>query len=511
METYKTIPSWVFFEEKHKLEVFNELGLLDQSELAVCFAMTEFADKFQTAYLPLQSLYKHIYEYGLKNNINPLKNEANIVNILKKVYVGLHKKNYCSADRKDNNIVGLILTNPLELNPEQFQNLLMKIKKDYVLMDADFSMPFPTSELLPQNVTPDKILNTVSINELNEQKIRDCEKGASLTKIVMNNNTSILVPSDELNRLYERCFAKLKFSLANSGDLSSLMVLKMKKQYPNMSNINSSEDFFRFDREPQFWAVLASEILNYSEKNEKEKAISQSAEIIKNISIINSEQLQKKTHDEKSLEIVLKIVQSYPVAFTRSQLLQLREKHNYLKLYTERDYIDIVGEFIAKYTAQTSRERPPLIIPLKYAGEMHYIYVEHFFKIFMEKVDSLTYELKKFFTDKFRDNSAEFANNPVVQEPELFAQYINSQLDRHPDLISIFENTKLLFSLLVYGGGKDASIAKLMDRFFYPTVGKDDIPQLKTFAEILLINREKLLKEANIRVPFAARRGIRLF
>jgi hypothetical protein len=85
---------------------------------------------------------------------------------------------------------------------------------------------------------------------------------------------------------------------------------------------------------------------------------------------------------------------------------------------------------------------------------------------------------------------------------------VNSYLDRHPDLISIFENPQLLFSLLVFEGGKDANIAKLMDRFFYPTVGRNDVPQLRTFAEILLIEREKLLKEARIRIPLAQRKSL---
>lgn len=492
--------------------MFNDLGLFDQNERAICFALAEFADKYQSAYLPLQSLYKYIYEFGLKNNLNALKNEANIVALLKKAYVSLHRKNYCSADRKDNNIVGLILTNPQDMNPEQVQNIYQKLKKDYLLMDGEYSLTFPTADnILPQTAQAGKALNTVSITELNEQKIRECEKGALITKVSLVSNSAILVPSDELVRLYDRAFAKLKYSLARSKDLSTLIVMKMKKQYPNMSNINTSEDFFRYDRDSQFWAVLASEILNYAESNEKEKAISQSSEIIKHISIINSEQLQKKSHDEKSLEIIMKILQNYPVSFTKGQLLQLREKHNYLKLYTERDYINIVADFINTYTVPTNTsggQTPPLVIPLRYGGETHYIYREHFFKIFMEKIDSLSYELKKFFADKFRDNAAEFSKNPVIRDPEIFSQYINTYLDKHPDLSSIFESPQLLHNLLIFEGSKDNSIAKLMDRFFYPQIEKSDVPQLRTFAEILLIDREKLLHDARINVPFGKRNSL---
>lgn len=504
MESYKEIPNWVFFEEKHKLEMFNDLGLLDQNELAVCFAMTEFADKYQSAYLPLQSLYKYIYEYGLKNNLNALKNETNIVSLLKKSYLTLHRKNYCSADRKDNNIVGLILTNPMDMNPEQIQSIYQKLKKDFMMMDGDYSIPFPTADIVPQAALSSKALNVIAVSDLNDQKIADCEKTAKITKVNMSSNGAILVPSDELGRLYDRSFSKLKFSLARSKDLSTLIVMKMKKQYPNMSNINTSEDFFRYDRDSQFWAVLASEILNYAENNEKEKAISQSAEIIKHVSIINSEQQQKKTHDEKSLDIIMKILQNYQVSFTKGQLLQLREKHNYLKLYTERDYINIVADFINTFTVQKDAHTPPEVIPVRYGGETHYIYREHFFKIFMEKIDSLSYELRKFFADKFSDNASEFAKNPVVRDPEIFSQYINTYLDKHPDLSSIFENPQLLHNLLIFEGSKDNNIAKLMDRFFYPQIDRNDVPQLRTFAEILLIDREKLLRDAHIRVPFGS-------
>ncbi len=333
METYKDLPQWVLLDERRRVEIFNDLGLLDQNELAVCTALTEYARKYQTSYLPLQGLYKFVYEHGLRNNLNALKNEGNIVALLKKCYLALHKRNYCTADRKEGNIVGLILTGPQDLNPDQVQSILQKIKKDFADMDADLALPFPSADFLPKNGISPNTLCVLPVNDLSDRRIRETQqKGIPLTKVTFQGTNPILIPTDELNRLRDRAFNKLKYTLSKSRDLNALIVMKLKKQFPKLANINQSEDFFRHERDNQFWAVLASEILNYVESNEKEKALAQSAELVKYTSILESEDEHKKTHDDKSLEIILNILASYPVAFTKGQILQLREKHSYLKL-----------------------------------------------------------------------------------------------------------------------------------------------------------------------------------
>ncbi len=382
---YKDVPNWVFYLERQKIELFNDLGLMDKDELSLFFAMTEFSEKYRTAFLPLQSLYKFIYEYGLRTNNNSLKVEDNIVNLLKRVYVPLHRKNYCSVVSKDNKISAIILLDPQSLSPEQVSNLVQKLKRDYAASDQETNKPFPNGDSIPKSGLSGKVLNVIPIKELNLQKMDELEKTGFITKILLPS-TEIVVPSDELSKLYPRSIEKIRKFLLQSKDFSSLILLKMKQQYPNLGSISNAEDLIKTtDREPHFLIALCNEIITNTESHEREKSVNQAANFVKDIAILQSEQSQRKSHEEKSMEIILGIMKNYPVSFTKNQLLALREKHAYLKLYTERDYIDVINNFIQTYTVPESDNIPPLIISYKIGSDSRFIHHDHFFNTFFEK------------------------------------------------------------------------------------------------------------------------------
>ncbi|MGA2141797.1 MAG: hypothetical protein ABSG94_05175, partial [Brevinematales bacterium] len=50
---YRDIPGWVSYDERQKLEISNDLGIMDKNELAVFLAIAEYSDKYKTAYIPL--------------------------------------------------------------------------------------------------------------------------------------------------------------------------------------------------------------------------------------------------------------------------------------------------------------------------------------------------------------------------------------------------------------------------------------------------------------------------
>lgn len=500
---YKELPDWVLCDERQKVEIFNDLGIFDKNELAVFMAITEYAAKYQTSYLPLQNLYRYLYEYGLRINNNALKVEDNIVNLLKKVYFSLHKKNYCTVDNKDNKIVALILINPKSLSFEQVQNLIIKIKKEFTASDEDLTKPFPMADSIPQSGLSSKFLSVVSIKDLSNQKIKELEQVSQLTKVILPSNPGLIVPSDELNRLYSRAFEKLKKYMLKSRDFSSLIIMKMKQMYPSAANIKNAEDLTRStDREPQFWAALATEIMNYTQNNEKEKNITQAADIVKHMSIVQSEQIQKKSHNEKSEEIILKILESYPVMFNKTQIHQLREKHSFLKLYTERDYIEIVNNFIQKYTTPQEKNMPPVIIPLKIGGDNKFIHREHFFHIFFEKLDTVSFEINKLFSERWSGKSTKAADDPILKNPGAFANYIDDFFHKKDEfLVRVLDNPALLYNLLFYAGNKDSTILKHVDRFFYPPDDNSDIPRRRSIQDILFLDYDKVLKDAKAHMP----------
>ena len=105
------------------------------------------------------------------------------------------------------------------------------------------------------------------------------------------------------------------------------------------------------------------------------------------------------------MSILLQILKNYKTAFSRTQLLQLREKHSYFKLYNETSYTEIIDKFIERYGSYSSGHLPE-IITLIIPNSLKYIYRDHIFPLFADKIDSLTYKVNKELNDKLLDRKA---------------------------------------------------------------------------------------------------------
>ncbi len=507
MDRYKDVPEWVSYEEKRKIEILNEVGIFDKNEMALFFALTEYSEKYQTSYLPFKNLYRFIYDYGLKVNNNALKVEENIVNLLKKIYTPLHKKNYCLVDNQNNKIVAFILTNPKALDYDQIKNIIEKLKKEYQDMNQDERKPFPGGSYIPPSGLSAKFLNIVSIKNLSTQKITELEQAGPITKILLSNSNDFFIATEDLPTLLQKAFEKVKKFLLRSRETGSLIIVKLKRQYPSMTNINKPEDLTRIDiNRPQFWASVCGEILSYVQSDAKEKVIAQSAEIVEYLSIIQGEQNQRQSHDDKSLEVTLKIMETYPILFSKKQLLQLREKHPYLKLYSERDYIDFVNRFI-NYASDTREDGvPPMIIPLNIKGEIKYIHRQHFFHTFFDKIDSLSYQIKKELLEKSKIEPISFMENPILRSQESFDKYIGEVFQKEDEMIvQILQNSDLLYRLMRFSAEKEPSLTGQIDRFFYPALHGNAVPAKKPLSEILQLDWNKILKDARANIPLTYR------
>jgi|GEM_PF-2278579 hypothetical protein len=504
---YRDIPGWVSYDERQKLEISNDLGIMDKNELAVFLAIAEYSDKYKTAYIPLQEFYKYLYEYGLRTNTNALKVEDNIVSLLRKVYYYLHKKNYCRSDTKDNKISALILYDPQTLKPEEVQNLINKLKVEYTQIKKDSEKPFLTGDFIPKTGLSSKVLTVVSIRELSQPKISELVKGPPIVKILFPSNNDIILLSEDLPFLSDIAFDKLRKYLLRNRDMAMLLLTKLKQQFQSLATVNRMDVIIKSNVvDPNLWAAMATEIINMSMTNEKNSTIFEASEIIKFMSIIKSDEEQKKTHSDKSLEVLLKIMETYAVLFGRKQLLALREKHAYLRLHTERDYIDLITDFIAKYSVSESIYEPPRIIGIKEGGEQKYIYRSHILPHFFEKLDSIAYELKKQLSDRMDSEKEAFLRDPLIRNPDLFDKYISEIFHKKdPMIVQLVENPNLLYSLMKFYGKNDPGIALRIDRFFYSPTRDDEVPHMKSLDEVLLISWEKILKDVRNRMPFIYR------
>jgi hypothetical protein len=504
---YRDIPGWVTYDERQKLEISNDLGILDKNELAVFLAIAEYSDKYKTSYLPLQDFYKYLYEYGLRTNTNALKVEDNIVSLLRKVYYYLHKKNYCRSDVRENKITGLILLDPQILKPEEVQAIIKRLKNEYVEIKRDYDKPFIMGNYIPKSGLSSKVLAVVTIRELTQQKIIELSKGAPIIKILFPSNNDILILSDDLPFLMDIAFDKLKKHLSKNRDLGMLVLSKLKQQFQSLAAVSKMDTILmeaNFD--PKLWASLATEIINLSLSGEKWSSLYQSGEIVKYLSIIRSDDLQKRSHSDKSSEILMKILESYPAPFTKRQVLQLREKHAYFKLHSERDYIDIVNQFLQANTVSDSIEVPPRFLKIKIGEEQKYIHRSHFLPNFFDKLDSIAYDLKKELKDRMELEKEVFLKEPIMRNPDLFDKYISDFFHRKdPMIVQIVEDPDILYSLLTFYGSNNAAIKGQIERFFYSPTRDNEVPHRKGLDDILLISWEKTLSDAKKQIPLIYR------
>ncbi len=504
---YREVPGWVSYDERQKLEISNDLGILDKSELAVFLAVAEYSDKYKTTYLPLQEFYKYLYEYGLRTNTNALKVEDNIVSLLRKVYYYLHKKGYCRSDVRDNKITGIILLDPQSLKPEEVQNLINKLKNEYVEIKKDYDKPFIMGSYIPKSGLSSKVLSVVTIRELNQQKINELSRGAPLIKVLFPSNNDIIVLSDDLPQLMDIAFDKLKKHLSRNRDLSMLVLSKLKQQFQSLASVNKIDPILKDNTfDPKLWAALAAEIMDMSLSGEKGSSLYQSSEIIKFMSIISSDEIQKRSHTDKSMDILLKIMEAYAVPFSKSQILQLREKHAYLKLHSERDYIDLVNRFIKAYTVSESIDVPPRILRIKNGEEPKYLHRSHVMPNFFDKLDSIAYELKREFKDRMDQEGEVFLRDPMMRNPDIFDKYVSDYFHKKdPLIVQVVEDPDTLYSFLSFYGKNNPAINAQISRFFYSPTRENEVPHRKSLDEILLISWEKMLNEAKKQIPFIYR------
>ena len=506
-DLHREVPEWVFYDESRKIQTFHDIGLLEKDDLAVFNGIIEYAQKYHTAYLPLQGLIRHLMEYGTRENVNALKTENGIAPLLKRVCSAIARFKYCGVESEENRVVAFILKHPNRFSSEELAAFLAKIRKYYLALDADTTKPFLGADIVPAGAIPEERINTESMQNLTPERIRELElSDRPLTKIILSGSSVILIPSQEAGMLYRRASDKLRKFLIASPELTSLVIAKMKQKAQStgtVSAINNVNDLLSPDRrDPRHFIALATEVMNYTQNSDRQQAFYQAADIVKNLAILQSDQEQKQVHHDKTMEVLAKIMETYSIPFSKKQLLQLREKHNYLKLYTERDYIELVNQYLDKYTKPRNDNAPPVIVTFKIGGETRYIHRDNVFRTFFDKMDSLGFELHKEFQDSYTRDAVSFINSRLMKNQSSLDEYAGEFVrKKDPFADQIVSNDLLFFQLLSWAATKDPKAAKQLYRFFETTGSYTDTPRKRGWAEMLSIDRHRLLEEAQLHLP----------
>ena len=502
MEKYKEIPDWVKYDEKKKTDILHHFEFFDHNDRDVFLAVTEYAQKNNTAYIPIPGIYNYIKEFGLHIQNISLKNEATISSVLKRLYHALYKFNYCNIDVKESKTVGIILISPDAISAEKVQELIDNIIKDYDDMDNDETKPFPSAEGLHFAGLPDNIPQ-INIKDLTPEKAQEISRGVPIIKIILPGSGTIFVPSNKISGLYEKSFLKIRLFFQNSKDFGIQILMKMKQQFPSIVDFGSPEDLMsRSDRPPQFYAALGNEIILNLHPEGKNKVVVQSTEIFKALSIMKSEQEQKKIIIGRIMDILLKTMETHMLFFDKKNLLAIREKNQLLKVYPEEDYIDIIGQFLMMYSIPQP-DGSQLIIPVKIKDETIYIHQKHFYNYFITRIDSISYQTRQEIINQINQDPSKFLNAPFMKSKEAFGNFIKENFPIKDMIIAyILKNPALLYSQIVFQASHDIQVAPQIRRFFVvEDLKSSSIPPLKPLFEILKLDYFVFLEDAKSRVP----------
>ena len=243
---------------------------------------------------------------------------------------------------------------------------------------------------------------------------------------------------------------------------------------------------------------MANEALHYAGNSDILKNLVQVSLIVKHIVITQADSVSKAEHDTKSMEVLYQIIKSSKTAFTRSQLVQLRDKHAYLKLYNDKDYSEVIDRFIEKFSAY-SRENLPKIIPLNMSGTKKYILKEYFYQLFYDKLESLGYKFNKELNEKLQDRSSKFYQDPISTQEESYNLYFDERFRKDGDFLpDIFKNPQLLSDLIIKNPDISTSAVLKRERFFSTSNSLNLLP----VARILNGNFENFSREARLLSPY---------
>ncbi len=503
MEEYDKIPDWVKYDEKKKIDILHYLNFFDYNDRDIFLAMIDYTQKNNTSYIPIPGIFNYIKEFGLHIQNSSLKNETTISSVVNKLCHALYKYNYCKIDIKDNKIIGIIMINPDAISDEKVQQLIDNIIKDYDDMDKDENKPFPFAEGLHLAGLPDNIPK-IDIKELTPEKAQELSKSGSIIKLVLPMTGAIFIPTDKIAGLFEKSFLRIRRYIINSKEFAAQILMKMKHQYPSMIDFNSPEDLVRnVERSPQFYATLSNEILLNLNPEGTNQVIVQATEIIKALSVIQSEQEQKKIVIDKIIDILLNAMESHAIFFDKKNLSAIRERNQLLKVYPEKDYFDIVDKFLLNYSIP-QLDGSQIIIPVKIQDETFYIHQKHFYAYFITRIDTISYQTRQELINRLNQDPSRFLNEPFMKSKDAFSKFIENNFPIKDIIIGyILKNPVFLYSQLVFQASHDIQIAPQIRRFFMV----DDIkisstPPLKPLCDILKLDYIVFLEDAKSRIPF---------
>lgn len=502
------LPKWATSDKRELADLLNRLQINKPNQQAVLQSLIAYATKYNTKVVSMEALYQAVQNFAQQNDYKGLKVNVNAIEAIQSVYQVLYKNGFCSVKKnEDGKVNAFVLEEQDLISKEELSEILEKLHSLYQDMETHIPKYFPSTDLLPKVKLSAHTLARVAVSKLSTHKIQELSDGSDLVEILIPNQKSILIAGEMLPKIYNISLTLLNYYLRRPEIGHTSLLLMMKKQFSNFK-FKSLPDLIRKDVEDaHYWVSLTTELINISQ-DRKEILFIQAANLIKYYWIQKNEeehQIKKRAH---LMESILNIVEKNPRPLKRHALLDLYHKSNLFQEYKERDFIQLVGEFLQKFTTSEALDLSPLIFSMEIheGKEPLYIHRKHLVSLVDQEMGRLGRELRRIFKSHWRDAMLAFEELDEMQEPKAFEKYIENYMAEHaPFYYQLMHNVLLFYNVFQEVAKTMPSIMKRAPIYFNHLNQKGSIPTLKPFSEILGLDREILLKEIKSSLPISYR------
>jgi hypothetical protein len=393
---------------------------------------------------------------------------------------------------------------------EVYLNLL---KKEYEKQNQQPERPFPQPDSLRFPI-PHKLANRVNIKSDFVQWIeRGKEDDTSLVIIQFPEGinsmivTSGMIPTSLLDLSVQKIKQYMRQGRNGSYMQQKLVSIFRSKSVATKNLIKSisttSREVVHTITEPtdftfHFWTQLSSLVIkDYAKKRDKlaeEHSFIQAAYFIGFYTVHFRAMVQREKDVQTSLKNLEQNLRKKPYAYTITDIYNFKDERG--NLLTKKYTRNHLHAFLEENTKGSGRELPD-IIRLKAPNNTEYfIYKDLYIELLLEKIDRASLYYQRDILNRWIDHLKQEKRLPEMKDDQLFKMSVETMTTEEDPLLMGLLNYNILFLL-----GKEVRLHGAV-RDDYASLFEKDKKNLKPVHTILGLDRQKLLSEAKLHLPF---------
>ncbi len=391
--------------------------------------------------------------------------------------------------------------------------LISRILKIYEKVKATQTVPFPCISDLPKEI-PDEIFYKISSDIFFEEiakKKNDNNKNIIYEIIMPQKMDSIIYPScipiDNLltitlgkirtmlqKKEYHDYFLK-KIRISNPGkEISSKNFFSQLLERPDLFVFELKETGDKFYFFTQLCYFIKKDFEKVKDLTHEDVGILQSVYISEMIMASYKNMAQTNQKRKGALEALEKNLLKPPYYYDLTEISKFtNEKGIQLKtLYTDADLKNFLEKETTSSENETSHSLPRLLVFKVDNGTRYFIYKNKVMSLIIRLCNSAHNEIQEKLKQKWLDKLKEFEKIPELKNQILFDRKLESEVKQSFPVLYAILNANFLY--FVQMETHTESLSESVNLF--------DNNKLIPYSQLLLIDRQKLLTDTKVMLPF---------